>query len=57
METNQRPTLGNGKVCYIEIPSIEIDWKERIETDLAGEQAKTKSLGREPQALCCPFAD
>lgn len=25
MENNQRPTLGNGKVCYIEIPAIEIN--------------------------------
>jgi uncharacterized protein len=25
MENNQRPTLGNGKICYIEIPAIEID--------------------------------
>ena len=24
MENNQHPTLGNGKVCYIEIPAIEI---------------------------------
>ena len=25
MEDNQRPTLGNGKVCYIEIPAIDIN--------------------------------
>ena len=25
MENNQRPTLGNGKVCYIEIPAIDIN--------------------------------
>ena len=24
METNQRPTLSNGKVCYIEIPANDI---------------------------------
>jgi predicted enzyme related to lactoylglutathione lyase len=25
MESNNRPTLGNGKICYIEIPAIDID--------------------------------
>lgn len=25
MENNKRPTLGNGKVCYLEIPAIDID--------------------------------
>jgi predicted enzyme related to lactoylglutathione lyase len=25
MENNQHPTLGNGKVCYIEIPAIDIE--------------------------------
>ncbi len=24
MENNKQPTLGNGKVCYIEIPAIDI---------------------------------
>jgi uncharacterized protein len=25
MENNKRPTLGNGKVCYIEIPALDVD--------------------------------
>ena len=25
MENDQRPTLSNGKVCYIEIPAIDIN--------------------------------
>ena len=25
MENNQRPTLGNGKICYVEIPAIDIN--------------------------------
>ena len=25
MENNQRPTLSNGKVCYIEMPAIDIN--------------------------------
>ena len=25
MGNNERPTLGNGKICYLEIPAIEID--------------------------------
>ena len=24
MENNQHPTFGNGKICYIEIPSIDV---------------------------------
>ena len=44
MENNKRPTLSNGKVCYIEIPAIDInssaafyknvfDWKIRQRGD------------------------
>jgi len=44
MENNKRPTLSNGKVCYIEIPAIDIntssifykkvfDWKIRKRGD------------------------
>ena len=25
MENNKQPTLGNGKVCYIEIPAVDVD--------------------------------
>ena len=25
MENNKHPTLGNGKVCYIEIPALDIN--------------------------------
>ena len=24
MENNQHPTLGNGKICYIEIPAVDV---------------------------------
>ena len=44
MENNKRPTRGNGKICYIEIPAIDINssvtfykkifnWQTRQRTD------------------------
>lgn len=44
METSNHPTFGNGKICYLEIPAIDIDlsanfyktvfgWKTRISSD------------------------
>lgn len=44
MEPSNHPTFGNGKICYLEIPAIDIDlsanfyktvfgWKTRISSD------------------------
>ena len=36
MENNQRPTLSNGKICYIEIPAIDINRSASFYKDVFG---------------------
>lgn len=34
MENNQHPTFGNGKICYIEIPSIDVQLSATFYKDI-----------------------
>jgi predicted enzyme related to lactoylglutathione lyase len=45
MENDQRPTLGNGKVCYIEIPAIDINQSAFFYRDVFGWQLRTRGDG------------
>ena len=42
MENNKRPTLGNGKVCYIEIPAIEINTSASFYKEVFGWQIRQR---------------
>src|SRR5258708_28043474 len=45
MENNQRPTLGNGKICYIEIPAIEIEKSAAFYQAVFGWQVRQRGDG------------
>jgi len=45
MENNQRPTIGNGKVCYIEIPCIEIDTSASFYKEVFGWRIRQRGDG------------
>lgn len=45
MENNQHPTLGNGKVCYIEIPAIEIDTQASFYKEVFGWRIRQRGDG------------
>src|SRR6266550_5449420 len=45
MENNQRPTIGNGKVCYIEIPCIEIDTSASFYKEVFGWSIRRRGDG------------
>jgi predicted enzyme related to lactoylglutathione lyase len=45
MENKQRPTLGNGKVCYLEIPAIDINKSAAFYRDVFGWQTRTRGNG------------
>jgi hypothetical protein len=36
MDNNQQPTLGNGKICYVEIPAIDINASATFYADVFG---------------------
>lgn len=45
-ETNvRRPTLGNGKVCYIEIPAVDINTSVRFYQEVFGWQVRRRGNG------------
>lgn len=45
-ETNvMRPTLGNGKVCYIEIPAVDINTSVRFYQEVFGWQVRRRGDG------------
>lgn len=44
-ETNQRPTLSNGKICYIEIPAIDISRSVSFYKDVFGWQTRQRGDG------------
>jgi predicted enzyme related to lactoylglutathione lyase len=46
MEKNKHPTPGNGKVCYIEIPAIDINRSVSFYQDLFGWQIRQRGDGR-----------
>jgi len=44
-ETNPRPTLGNGKICYLEIPATDIDRSVKFYKDIFGWNIRRRSDG------------
>jgi uncharacterized protein len=45
MEQNQHPTFGNGKVCYIEIPAIDINRSASFYKTVFGWQVRQRGDG------------
>ena len=45
MATNGPPTLGNGKICYIEMPAIDISQSALFYKEVFGWQIRYKSDG------------
>ncbi len=45
MENNQRPTRSNGKICYIEIPAIDIGVSAAFYNEVFGWQIRKRGDG------------
>lgn len=45
MENSKHPTTGNGKICYIEIPTTDIDRSVSFYQDVFGWQTRRRSDG------------
>ena len=45
MAKNQHPTLGNGKVCYLEIPALDIDRSSAFYKAVFGWQVRRRGDG------------
>ena len=45
MENNKHPTPGNGKVCYLEIPAIDINRSVSFYKDIFGWQIRQRGDG------------
>ena len=45
MENNKQPTLGNGKVCYIEMPAVDINQSASFYQEIFGWQIRTRGDG------------
>jgi predicted enzyme related to lactoylglutathione lyase len=45
VENNQHPRLGNGKVCYLEIPAIDINQSSSFYRNVFGWQVRTRGDG------------
>ena len=45
MENKKRPTLGNGKICYIEIPAIDVKASSRFYKEVFGWQTRKRGDG------------
>jgi predicted enzyme related to lactoylglutathione lyase len=45
MEDNQHPTMGNGKICYLEIPAIDISTSSAFYQDVFGWQVRRRGDG------------
>ena len=45
MENNKRPTFSNGKICYIEIPAIEIDTSASFFKEVFGWRIRQRGDG------------
>ncbi len=45
MSNNNGPTLGNGKICYIEIPSIDIEGSSSFYQRVFGWHIRTRGNG------------
>jgi len=45
MENEKHPTMGNGKICYIEIPAIDINQSASFYQEIFGWQIRTRGDG------------
>lgn len=45
MTTTSEPTLGNGKICYVEIPAIDIDASVAFYREVFGWNIRTRGDG------------
>jgi len=45
MENDKQPTMGNGKVCYIEMPAIDINQSASFYREVFGWQTRTRGDG------------
>ena len=45
MENEKHPTMGNGKICYIEIPAIDINRSVSFYQEIFGWQIRTRGDG------------
>ena len=45
MENNERPTVGNGKICYIEIPAVEINTSASFYKEVFGWRIRQRGDG------------
>src|SRR5437870_3340602 len=46
MENNKHPTFANGKVCYIEIPAIDVNRSSSFYKDVFGWQIRRRGDGQ-----------
>ena len=45
MEKDKQPTMGNGKVCYVEMPAIDINQSASFYQEVFGWQTRTRGDG------------
>jgi predicted enzyme related to lactoylglutathione lyase len=45
MENNKRPTLGNGKICYLELPALDIQASAAFYKEVFGWQIRKRGDG------------
>src|SRR6185436_5603154 len=45
MENNKKPTLGNGKICYIEMPAVDINSSAAFYKEIFGWQIRERGDG------------
>ena len=45
MSENKQPTLGNGKICYIEMPAIDVDASAEFYKNVFGWNIRTRGDG------------
>jgi predicted enzyme related to lactoylglutathione lyase len=45
MSENKNPTLGNGKICYIEIPAVDINASANFYQEVFGWNVRTRGDG------------
>jgi predicted enzyme related to lactoylglutathione lyase len=45
LEIKQHPTIGNGKICYVEIPAIDINQSSTFYREVFGWRIRTRGNG------------
>ena len=45
METKTQPTLGNGKICYLEIPAVDVSRSAHFFQEIFGWRTKQRGDG------------